>query len=202
MKDDTNAETKRVASRSPYGERGLKEYRLQGRRSPHRSLPVRGAWIESPGHPRPPPARPRRSPYGERGLKGSTLGFWRSARRRSPYGERGLKVCHGAHSWRGPRSLPVRGAWIERSTRSTARRRWPSRSPYGERGLKVRWIKQYFLGGDGRSPYGERGLKGSLWSLYLRLPWSLPVRGAWIESALLFVALLVSRVAPRTGRVA
>src|ERR1035441_5593285 len=77
-----------------------------------KSLPARGAWIETPNAPRlAPPVR--RSPRGERGLKLAGRASKRLLTCRSPRGERGLK-----------------------RTRMHALRRGFGRSPRGERGLK------------------------------------------------------------------
>ena len=151
------------ASRSPYGERGLK-YRHRRKRRPQdqslslrrawieirtvrwqntdcRSLSLRRAWIEIFDGGWRGGSRGGRSPYGERGLKYRTPDRGMAVMSRSPYGERGLKYRHGQ-----------------------VQRRRECRSPYGERGLK-------FHGQSGvedalrRSPYGERGLKFA----YLRI---------------------------------
>ena len=80
------------AGRSPYGERGLKS-----------------AGYTSGGT-----VSLSRSPYGERGLKFSVIpGDIVDAASRSPYGERGLKSLPALTARPPPRSLPVRGAWIE-----------------------------------------------------------------------------------------
>ena len=124
----------------------------------HMSLPVRGAWIEIylKGL---TCATLGRSPCGERGLK-CLVGVLalRTDARRSPCGERGLKCpenggrpdepCRSPCGERGLKflrlvlldeivhqSLPVRGAWIEISTRragASRRRSLPVRGAWIE----------------------------------------------------------------------
>ena len=140
---------------------------------------------------------PGRSPQGERGLKPllrrlrararSSLparGAWvetrpwiklcRDTSCRSPQGERGLK--HG---------VALAGAQAE------------GRSPQGERGLKHE-AEDGLYRVPGRSPQGERGLKpgarparsgaerglklGRFVALFAYF-WSLPARGAWVETS-------------------
>ncbi len=133
----------------------------------HRSLPPRGAWIETA--------------YS---THGPTL-----ATSRSPHGERGLKREERSSVFRALLSLPPRGAWIE----TVARRRQADahyrRSPHGERGLKP--------GSGGRrpdcrsrSPHGERGLKRHQIAPPARCVSSLPPRGAWIETLSVSVSLI------------
>ena len=78
-------------SRSPQGERGLKPaYAISGT-SMLKSLPARGAWVETPICPTRRFPASRRSPQGERGLKLGRRGSAPLPLRRSPQGERGLK---------------------------------------------------------------------------------------------------------------
>ena len=58
------------------------------------------------------------------------------SRRRSPCGERGLKLYGLRPCLRAPRSLPVRGAWVEIGTQCHGFLQRLGRSPCGERGLK------------------------------------------------------------------
>ena len=77
--------------RSPHGERGLKPQQTVTARRKRRSLPTRGAWIET--------------------LENAGLGKFPCGR--SPHGERGLKQLKTASRQRLNQSLPTRGAWIE-----------------------------------------------------------------------------------------
>ena len=54
---------------------------------------------------------------------------------------------------------------------------------------------------DGRSPCGERGLKLQYDLKPSVAPVSLPVRGAWIEIAVVRGVIAVAEVAPRAGSV-
>ncbi len=145
------------------------------------SLPLRGAWIETPSPCKTRQITTRRSPCGERGLK--------------PGGKKPLAIPGT--------SLPLRGAWIETPCSRMLRRpssgrspcgerglkhylqstlpRRPSRSPCGERGLKRR-TSSGTAPGRGRSPCGERGLKPMPSPTHPAPPQSLPLRGAWIET--------------------
>ena len=100
--------------RSPCGERGLK-YQIPllmrvcvGRRSPCGERGLKCVALARAS------GRGSRSPCGERGLK---LLLQSSAHplqvRRSPCGERGLKFFQPLFILLTPRSLPVRGAWVE-----------------------------------------------------------------------------------------
>ena len=127
---------RRAAGRSPRGERGLKPSRsnratCSARRSPrgerglkqqHRvcdgvfvkSLPARGAWIETVSAGTGRRSRARRSPRGERGLKherpGSLSGSFVSLPARGAW----IETTSHAGAWTASsRSLPARGAWIE-----------------------------------------------------------------------------------------
>ena len=75
-----------------------------------------------------------------------------------------------------------------------------SRAPYGARGLKLRSIPRFFPW-RGRAPYGARGLKHLVFSPWLALGGSRPVRGAWIETSFRRIIDRRAEVAPRTGRV-
>ena len=82
---------KKVLSRSPHGERGLKfrdnsEGYQRSSRSPHGE---RG--LKSHAQQRVRLIIPSRSPHGERGLKCAISSTHVSYLRRSPHGERGLK---------------------------------------------------------------------------------------------------------------
>ena len=79
---------------------------------------------------------------------------------RSPCGERGLKFRNQSFQRCPFESLPVRGAWVEISSRRGQQRRGICRSPCGERGLKLIVLSSVFLR-YGRSPCGERGLKST-----------------------------------------
>ena len=106
---------RRLARRSPCGERGLK-------------LTFSSTFADLLG----------RSPCGERGLKSSAqCGCCRGRCGRSPCGERGLKFKSRRYPQRNRGSLPVRGAWIEMSGDTTMRVSKYGRSPCGERGLKL-----------------------------------------------------------------
>ena len=54
---------------------------------------------------------------------------------------------------------------------------------------------------NGRSPHGERGLKYAAPPPSMRVPVSLPARGAWIEMPGVVGVSVVFPVAPRTGSV-
>jgi len=123
-----------------------------------RSLPSRGAWIET---------------YvllvSEREIPGRSL-----------HGERGLKrrpLCRGTTA---AGSLPSRGAWIETLRRFFQTRRntsLPSRGAWIETG-----IPNVPHSGHRRSLHGERGLKHAERTDNSTERWSLPSRGAWIET--------------------
>ena len=88
------------------------------------SLPTRGAWIEIVGINELRLAVVSRSPHGERGLKsGSRIPYGHQIKSRSPHGERGLKFTKEV-TMRNKFgvSLPTRGAWIEISGASSAKR--------------------------------------------------------------------------------
>ena len=126
------------SGRSPCGERGLK-FRRPARLSDRgQSLPVRGAWVEIVKGLVTVNGVQRRSPCGERGLKFAGLPApFAALGRRSPCGERGLKlgVSYDVDETNVV-SLPVRGAWVEISTRNMGIVAGECRSPCGERGLK------------------------------------------------------------------
>ena len=146
-------------SRSPSGERGLKYRHDRPWRHRHRSLPIRGAWIEIRSN-------GSRSRWGKASLpiRGAwieivlSLALTVISSGRSPSGERGLKCVTTRIAGHLPASLPIRGAWIEiRGIRC--------RSHRSVRSLPIRgaWIEM-------RWPCGR------LWRCL-----SLPIRGAWIE---------------------
>ena len=122
--------------RSPCGERGLKSRCCPMRHTSHRSLPVRGAWVEI-----------------------HTLNVTILLRLKSlPVRGAWVEIQRSGHLPAAKWSLPVRGAWVEmRSTQRSGCRR-TSRSPCGERGLKF-FCPAPFCGHPRRSPCGERGLK-------------------------------------------
>ena len=74
------------------------------------------------------------------------------------------------------------------------------RSPCGERGLKYEAGVQEFRA-ERRSPCGERGLKFRGRQKRYKVAVSLPVRGAWIEIAMVTKFIARSSVAPRAGSV-
>ena len=150
-------------------------------KSPGRSLPARGAWIEI-------------STLAKRPLNITSLparGAWIEMR---------PAQCSAP---RQHQSLPARGAWIEISVPTGMSIIAPSRSPHGERGLKCgycgcvadcrcrsphgeRGLKSHDCAFTepppcGRSPHGERGLKYPGLAIQHTHPGSLPARGAWIE---------------------
>ena len=89
-----------------------------------------------------------------------SLKLQRLASGRTPQGVRGLKYRfhHAAHSKRGSKSHPARGAWIEiGSTGDNAARRG-GRTPQGVRGLKS-GVEDTGSLEFGRTPQGVRGLK-------------------------------------------
>ena len=56
----------------------------------------------------------------------------------------------------------------------------PGRTPHGVRGLKYEGeVVPVFR--DGRTPHGVRGLKSLVRLPFMRIVWSHPSRGAWIE---------------------
>ena len=145
-----------------------------------RSLPARGAWIETIRALRMGSRPPRRSPRGERGLKHPFVTVCGVRQGRSPRGERGLKRIYRVNrdpqvgrSPRGERGLKRQ----QTGWRIQLRRR----SPRGERGLKQlpparkRRLRR-------RSPRGERGLKRASGTRDDKAIASLPARGAWIET--------------------
>ena len=87
-------EGKRIFSRSPHGERGLKYRGMIAEKQHKASLPARGAWIEMEMAKYAGARCHSRSPHGERGLKWFIL--------------RQYEGCLA--------SLPARGAWIEISS--------------------------------------------------------------------------------------
>ena len=101
------------ASRSPYGERGLKYRHRRKRRPQDQSLSLRRAWIEIRTEPFPA------SRHASLSLRRAWIeifdGGWRGGSRggRSPYGERGLKSCCGRGLLDVQASLSLRRAWIE-----------------------------------------------------------------------------------------
>ena len=146
--------------RSPHGERGLKPCPPFPHTWTHKSLPSRGAWIE-------------------------TLTLWTvpSIARRSPHGERGLKHVFKHSSRPNSGSLPSRGAWIETYPIAAVRLVAGGRSPHGERGLKPILMAAISTARICRSPHGERGLKHIYHRRGKPIIVSLPSRGAWIETA-------------------
>ena len=81
------------------------------------------------------------------------------------------------------RSLPLRGAWIEKNPLPPPKWWWETSLP-----LRGAWIEKRAgqpgrVGRPGRSPYGERGLKKKCPGVQLQMLGSLPLRGAWIENA-------------------
>ncbi len=77
---------------------------------PSPSLPLWGAWIETMRRGRAGRGRGRRSPYGERGLKlKDRCGIGHNSRR-SPYGERGLKPVLGQAAARSLLVAPPMGS--------------------------------------------------------------------------------------------
>ena len=80
----------------------------------HKSLPIRGAWIEILRRRQWIPPFVSRSPSGERGLKLDGEGMANLLTgSRSPSGERGLKCENPDFGRADGESLPIRGAWIE-----------------------------------------------------------------------------------------
>ena len=124
--------------------------------NPSASLPARGAWIETP-EPRGSVRRASRSPRGERGLKLCLCVVPLVEPLSLPARGAWIETSSARLAPRLSESLPARGAWIE-TCREAAGNLPPRRSPRGERGLKH--------GDDSeltyrvrRSPRGERGLK-------------------------------------------
>ena len=77
--------------RSPQGERGLKQKSLVAAGYAVRSLPARGAWVETQEEDLHGVQVRGRSPQGERGLKHAIAHDAERLGGRSPQGERGLK---------------------------------------------------------------------------------------------------------------
>ncbi len=170
-----------TGGRSPHGGRGLKPHTLIHPLLYCRSLPSRGAWIETTDRANEKhlgrsslPSRGAwietvitwngrmqgwsRSPHGGRGLKRSWPGQWRRPRSRSPHGGRGLKQLQHRRVGQSAESLPSRGAWIET--------------------MPVAFVSNF----ASRSPHGGRGLKPPPWTPRPGSMKSLPSRGAWIET--------------------
>ena len=126
-----------VTSRSLWGERGLKSVKSLFWHKPGKSLPVRGAWIET-GIPATlvkmlTTSLPVRGAWIEIYAWHRATGEWRVA------------PCEGSVDWNERMcyrddiermSLPVRGAWIEMSTCTSKFPSHARRSLWGERGLK------------------------------------------------------------------
>ncbi len=79
-----------------------------------------------------------------------------------------------------PRSLPVRGAWIEIIPSWSWGTRYTGRSPYGERGLKFRKHHQA-LDECASLPVRGAWIEIIIFCTLSNSSLSLPVRGAWIE---------------------
>ena len=79
-------------------------------------------------------------------------------------------------NWLSPRSLPVRGAWIE-----------------------IYSLYALLMSSQCRSPCGERGLKCLVLGFVALAVRSLPVRGAWIEIYSLYALLMSSQSLPVRG---
>ena len=143
--------------RSPCGERGLKFKRTN-------EIKIRGS----------------RSPCGERGLKLYNLVVLPPFLCRSPCGERGLKFQADNLNILQPKSLPMRGAWIEIAVGITMDQMMKSLPMRGA------WIEICLTSvmntiWKSRSPCGERGLKFDA-NVYLAASGrSLPMQEAWIK---------------------
>ena len=99
-----------VDRRSPQGERGLKPHWLRAAFPTLRSLPARGAWVETVQRLQHQRGSLRRSPQGERGLKLIFDEETGEVMCRSPQGERGLKRAAHARRCRGIRVAPRKGS--------------------------------------------------------------------------------------------
>ena len=86
-------------------------------------------------------------------------------------------------------SHPARGAWIEIGLQGATPATPASRTPQGVRGLKCQQISARMRHGVGRTPQGVRGLKLNFLDHLQRLIRSHPARGAWIEIAVIDIAL-------------
>ena len=115
---------------------------------------------------------------------------------RVPCGARGLKRISPALRSAGITSRPVRGAWIETTTRGR------SCQPTWSRPVRGAWIETCrnplsARGRTCRAPHGARGLKPPPEPLDLRPGESRPVRGAWGRSrsddAFVYVPILLPR---------
>ena len=145
------------ASRSPYGERGLKYRHRRKRRPQDQSLSLRRAWIEIRTEPFP-------------------------ASRHASLSLRRAWIEIRTVRWQNTdcRSLSLRRAWIEIRTV-----RWQN-TDCRSLSLRRAWIEIFdggWRGGSrgGRSPYGERGLKSCCGRGLLDVQASLSLRRAWIE---------------------
>ena len=98
-------------------------------------------------------------------------------------------------------SLPVRGAWIEISSKCFLVLAVLGRSPCGERGLK------YFIENFRKTAKTSLPVRGAWIEIVVDCPQmqenqrSLPVRGAWIEMMSPRTGRPKSDVAPRAGSV-
>ena len=149
---------------SPCGESGLKLTKSESTVKGARSLPMRGEWIEINSLMRPTSVAetslPMRgewieisifrfrahtagclSPCGESGLKFACV-FCPSVNScLSPCGESGLKYSVDYPTLPTPRSLPMRGEWIEMESCIMLRLHRLCLSPCGESGLKCKIAK-------------------------------------------------------------
>ena len=148
-------------SRSPSGERGLKYRHDRPWRHRHRSLPIRGAWIEIR-------TRMRESSSS---MSLPIRGAW-------------IEICLAMSVLLACASLPIRGAWIEIINCNVVNPSRYGRSPSGERGLKCAWADTLkFVS----TSLPIRGAWIEIWnptrtcSTRTR---SLPIRGAWIEMSM------------------
>ncbi len=142
------------------------------------SLPLWGAWIET--------SRLATGSYTAPSLP--LWGAWIETDSSEPGCDRSM-------------SLPLWGAWIETSPPHSHSIAWPGRSPYGERGLKRMRVTSG-AAVTRRSPYGERGLKLAVHAIaFYIVVLSLPLWGAWIETAIKVLCVEASFVAPPMGSV-
>ena len=151
------AARRRVPSRSPQGECGLKYDGHASRASSPWSLPARGVWIEIPS------TTTRRSSRPVAPRKGSV--DWNDydgtdpnkLTGRSPQGECGLKCCAACPSCRRDGRSPQGECGLKYAKRNN-RAQLFGRSPQGECGLKYAAHAQP-QSHVRRSPQGECGLK-------------------------------------------
>ena len=157
----------REKRRSPRGERGLKPCIRAAHRISQKSLPTRGAWIET--------AQCGRDPG--RGASLPTRGAWIETPVGSDFWDIRWAARIQGFNPRSPRGERRATAWV-----AAALRCFNPRSPRGERGLKPSPPRSNSRRRS-RSPRGERGLKLHS-QLSCSQPWlSLPTRGAWIETS-------------------